>query len=493
MTEGKRTGDLPEALLRMPLEAIARAIRARKFSAREVMEAHLERIERLNPTLNAIVTLAPDALDRARQADDALARGAEVGQLHGIPLTIKDTIETKGLRTTSGSAIRAGYVPREDAPSVARLKRAGAIIIGKTNVSEMAMAYDATNPVFGRTNNPHDPRRTPGGSSGGEAASIAAGLSLAGLGSDLSGSVRVPAHCCGITSLKPTVGSVPGAGQCPPSIGPFSLGAVIGPMARHVSDLATLFGVLSNTNGRREADASSSENSTNEQRMTLLRGWRAAWYADDGASPVTGETRLAVLNAARALEDAGLIIEERRPPGVERGPDLWSSLFSRAALLQLRETYAGREEAGGPIVRAIFKAVGDATPHTLDQFISAWMERDRLRAALVGWMDTTPLIIAPVGATHAFEHDARKLSIEGEAVSVFRAFGYAQTFNVYDLPAVCVPAGRSRDGLPIGVQVVGRPFAEESVIAAALIIERALGGWQPPPPDALSREAHHPL
>ncbi|MEA2173224.1 MAG: amidase [Blastocatellia bacterium] len=492
MTEGEKANGLLDALLRMPLEAIARAIRARKFSSLEVMEAHLQRIERLNPTLNAIVTLAPDALDRARQADDALARGAEVGQLHGIPLTIKDTIETKGLRATSGSALRAGYVPREDAPTVARLKRAGAIIIGKTNVSEMAMAYDATNPVFGRTNNPHDPRRTPGGSSGGEAASIAAGLSLAGLGSDLSGSVRVPAHFCGITGLKPTVGSVPGAGQCPPAIGPFSLGAVIGPMARHVSDLATLFHVLSNTNARVEA-AASSDNSTNEQRMNLLRGWRAAWYADDGTSPVTQETRLAVLNAARALEDAGLIIEERRPPGVERGPDLWSSLFSRAALLQLRETYAGREAASGPIVRAIFKAAGADTPHALDQFINAWMERDRLRAALVGWMDTTPLIIAPVGATHAFEHDARKLSIEGETVSVFRAFGYAQTFNVYDLPAVCVPAGRSRDGLPIGVQVVGRPFAEESVLAAALIIESALGGWQPPPPDALSREGHHPL
>jgi amidase len=483
--------DLLNTLLHMPLEAIARAIRARQFSALEVMKAHLERIERLNPQLNAIVTLAPDALERARAADEALARGQPLGQLHGIPLTIKDTIETKGLLTTSGSLMRAEYVPGEDATAVARLKAAGAIIIGKTNVSEMAMAYDASNPVFGRTNNPHDPRLTPGGSSGGEAAAIAAGLSLAGLGSDLSGSVRVPAHFCGVAGLKPTTGSVPGEGQCPPAIGPFSLGAVIGPMARRVSDLATLFRVLTRPSDAQGPVNASPESLQGEREMNL-RGWRAAWYADDAVSPVTEETRLAVESAARALEDAGLIVEERRPPGVERGPDLWSSLFSRAALLHLRETYAGREASGGPMVRAMFKAVVSGRAPALDDLIGAWMERDRLRAALVQWMDTTPLIIAPVGATHAFEHDARRLEIAGQSVSVFRAFGYSQTFNVYGLPVVCVPAGRSREGLPIGVQVVGRPFAEESLLAAALIIEKALGGWQPPP-DALPQGGHHPL
>jgi Asp-tRNA(Asn)/Glu-tRNA(Gln) amidotransferase A subunit family amidase len=262
-------------------------------------------------------------------------------------------------------------------------------------------------------------------------------------------------------------------------------------MARHVADLATLFRVL-----RRPSDAqalvnASLENSQGERGMTL-RGWRAAWYADDGVSPVTEETRRAVESAARALADAGLIIEEHRPPGVERGPDLWRGLFSRAALLHLREAYAGREASGGPMVRAIFKSLGEGPAPTLDEFIAAWMERDRLRAALVQWMDTTPLIIAPVGATHAFEHDARRLEIAGQSVSVFRAYGYSQAFNVYDLPSVCVPAGRSREGLPIGVQIVGRPFAEESVLAAALILEKSLGGWQPPP-DALSQGGHHPL
>jgi Asp-tRNA(Asn)/Glu-tRNA(Gln) amidotransferase A subunit family amidase len=223
-----------------------------------------------------------------------------------------------------------------------------------------------------------------------------------------------------------------------------------------------------------------------------LRGWRAAWYASDGNVPVTPETREAVVSAARALEEAGLIVSEGRPPGIERGPDLWSGLFQRAAQHHLRESYAGREESAGPLARAVLKMAASAPVQTLDQFIDAWQERDRLRVELVGWMETTPLIIAPVGATHAFEHEARKVVVEGEELSIFRAFGYSQTFNAYNLPAVCVPAGRSREGLPIGVQLVGQPGAEEFILAAARIIEERLGGWQPPP-GALSSEGHHPL
>lgn len=482
-------------LMRLPVEAIARAIREREYSALEIVEAHLRRIERLNPQLNAIVTLAPDALERARGADAALARGAHVGPLHGIPLTIKDTIETKSLRTTSGSLRRATHVPEEDAPAVARLRAAGGIIIGKTNVSEMAMAYNAENPLFGRTINPQDARLTPGGSSGGEAASISAGLSIAGLGSDLAGSIRVPAHFCGIMGLKPTTGSVPASGQYPPAVGPFALGAVIGPMARRVADLALLFRVLAGTNPSGAADMRQGS-LRGERGPHLLRGQRAAWYVDDGVVPVTEETMRAVESGARALEDAGIVTREERPPGVERGPDLWSGLFSGAALNQLREIYAGHEDEGGPMVRAIFKATGGKPAPTREEFGGVWQERNRLRSKLVQWMRETPLIIAPVGATPAFEHNARRLEIGGQSVSVFRAFGYSQTFNVYGLPSVCVPAGRSREGWPIGVQIVGRPFAEESVLAAARIIERALGGWQPPPPPlphALSPEGHHPL
>jgi amidase len=467
-------------LTRHSATRLAELIHGREVSPVEVIEAHLRRIEELNPALNAIVTLAPDALVRARAAEEAVMRGEPTGPLHGVPVTVKDTIETKGLRTTSGSLRRAEYVPEKDAQAVARLKAAGAILLGKTNMAEMAIDYRSDNPVFGRTSNPHDVTRTPGGSSGGEAAAIAACLSPAGLGSDLMGSVRVPAHFCGILSLKPTVGRVPADGHFPSSTGPFSLGASLGPMARRVEDLRLLFGVLGGLDQAESVQASE------------IRGWRVAWYASDGVAPVTEETRAAVERAARALADAGLQVEERRPPGVERGQDLWTALFARAAVWQLRELYEGHEDQAGDLARVILASGERADTFTLDQFIKAWTERDALRAALVEWMSAWPLTLAPVGATHAFEHGARKVRVADQELSIFRAFSYSQAFNVFDLPVACVPAGRSPEGLPIGVQIIGRPFDEESVLAAARIIEEALGGWQPPP-CALSPEGDNPL
>lgn len=443
----------------------------------EVAQAHLERIELLNPALNAIVTIAPDFLDQARQAEAALLRGDDtLGPLHGLPLTIKDTIETAGLRSTSGSPIRAQFVPRADAPAVARLRTAGAIILGKTNAAEMAMDYTADNPVFGRTNNPHDVSRTPGGSSGGEAAAIATCMSAGGLGSDLAGSIRIPAHFCGIAGLKPTTGSVPGGGQFPPSIGPYSLGAAIGPMARRVEDLQLLL------NGLRETRVSPGPLTTDSllNGRAAMRGCRVAWYTDDEVTPVTEETRVAVERAATALSDAGLVAEQRRPPGLERGYELWLNLFSRASVVQLRNVYTGREEEGGDFVRwRLATADNNPTPK-LDEYISAWMERDRLRLALDQWMTEVPLLVAPVGATPALKHDTLKVTIGGTTLSTFRAFSYSQAFNVFDLPSVSVPAGVSAEGLPIGVQIVGRPFEEEAVLVAAAIVEEALGGWQLP-------------
>ena len=429
------------------LTQLAELIRKREVSPVEVMEAHLERISRLNPALNAIVTLNPEAIDLARSA---------AGELGGLPITIKDTIETAGLRTTSGSRMRTDYVPLRDAPAVARLKAAGAIVLGKTNAAEMAMDYNADNPVFGRTVHFLDPKLTPGGSSGGEAVAIATQMSPGGLGSDLAGSIRIPAHFCGVCGLKPTTGRVPGEGQFPPSTGPYSLGAVVGPMARSVADLRLLFRVLGNA----------------PQMNTDLHGSRFAWYAEDGIVPVTEETARAVKNAATALADAGLIGEERLPPHVERGNELWLKLFSRASVVQLRQAYAGREAEGGSFVSWRLRTADDTPTPSLDEYIANWMERDRLREQLLRWMETTPLIVAPVGATPAFERDTLKVTVRGSTMGTFRAFSYAQAFNVFDLPVVTVPAGRSNDGLPIGVQIVGRPFAEEMVLAAAEIVEQ---------------------
>ena len=440
------------------LKEIVKAIAEREVSPVEVAQTYLERISRLNPALNSVVTVAPDVLDRAREAETVMMRGDAAGALHGVPITIKDTIETAGLRTTSGSKVRADFVPTTDAPAVARLKAAGAIILGKTNAAEMAMDYTADNPVFGRTNHPQDPKLTPGGSSGGEAVAIATGMSPGGIGSDLAGSVRIPAHFCGIAGLKPTTGRVPGDGQFPPSTGPYGLGAVIGPMARSVGDLRLLFQVLSGDHGSEP----------------LAKGIRVAWYCDDGVVPVTDETSAAVQTAARVLQDAGLVVEGHLPPHVERGNELWLKLFSRASVVQLRQIYAGRENEGGSFVSWRLATADQTPPPSLDEYIASWMERDRLREELLRWMETTPIIVAPVGSTPAYEHDTLKVTVRGETFGTFRAFTYAQTFNVFDLPVVTVPAGRSVDGLPIGVQIVGRPNAEEMVLAVAEIVEQAV-------------------
>jgi amidase len=246
------------------------------------------------------------------------------------------------------------------------------------------------------------------------------------------------------------------------------MGAVIGPMARCVADLHLLFNVLAGTN----TPASSVQ--AFENRRASMKGWKVAWYVEDGISPVTDETQQAVEAAATALAAAGLIKEKTRPPAIERGHDLWLKLFSRASVVQLRNVYDGHEEKGGEFVRWRLATADDHPPPTLDDYIRSWLERDRLRMALLQWMEETPLIVAPVGATPALRHDQHKVTIGDQTVNTFRAFSYSQTFNVFDLPAVTIPVSRTSAGLPIGVQIVGRPFEEETVLAAAAIIEERL-------------------
>ncbi|HUE82390.1 MAG TPA: amidase [Pyrinomonadaceae bacterium] len=436
---------------------LARLIRTGEVSPVAVAEAYLQRIEQYNPQLNAIVTLAPDFLERARQAEIAVMKSQSLGPLHGVPITIKDTIETASIRTTSGSRLRETYIPGKDAPAVDRLKKAGAIILGKTNTPEMAIPYETDNAVFGRTNNPLDLQRTPGGSSGGEAAAIAAHLSPAGLGSDLSGSIRVPAHFCGIASLKPTSGVIPMEGHFPEAEGTLSQGACIGPMARCVDDLSLLFGVLTS-------------NLSDHVSEPKLRGVRVAWYVDDGTSSVTEEARVAVKNAAEALGKAGLKAIEARPPAIDRAATLWMELFGGIAAEQTRRLYAGKEELAGPAVRRVLNSRMVYQP-AVEQ--SARNERDRLRLELLEWMQETPLLIAPVGATPAFRHESARVVTGGTSISVFRAFSFAQAFNVLDLPVVTVRPGTSLEGLPIGVQIVGPPLAEELVLATAAVVERS--------------------
>jgi len=451
---------------------------SREVSPVEVVDAHLQAIERTNPAINAIVTVAGDIRKQAVEAENAIMRGHAVGSLHGLPVTIKDTIDTAGLRTTSGSRIRAQHTPQQDATAVARLRAAGAIVLGKTNVPEMAIPYECDNPIFGRTNNPYNLECTAGGSSGGEAAAIAACLSPAGIGSDLSGSIRVPAHFCGVTGLKPTVGRVPMDGHMPSASGIVGLGACIGPLARHVRDLALLFRVL--------ADLTDGETMTADKILdTSLRGTRVAWYGDDGTMAVANEIKQAIASAVRALAGAGLETFEAVPPGVPRAPQVWIELFSRAANSEIASLYRGHEDEAGPQVYGFLHNEDEAAEFedridNAEKLASAVVERERLREDLLRWLKKTPLIVAPVGATVAFEHGRQRVDVNGTYVNVFRAFSYSQTFNVFGLPSVAVPAGKTSNGLPIGVQVIGRPNEEFTVLAAASVIEEALGGWTPP-------------
>ncbi|MFQ5927408.1 MAG: amidase, partial [Terriglobia bacterium] len=304
-----------DALTALSASQMAEMIARREISPVELLEAHLARIEERNRALNAIVSLAAErARAQARAAEAAVMQGAELGVLHGVPITIKSSIDVAGLRCEAGSKLRAGNVPATDAPLVARLRAAGAIVLGTTNVPDLLMAYETDNLLYGRTNNPWDLDRTPGGSSGGEAAAIAAGCSAAGVGSDGGGSIRVPAHFSGICGLKPTPGRIPATGHFPPSLGPFALLGVVGPMARTVGDLQLLLEVMA---GPESNDPSSAPVPLRRLSAPEARRIRVGYFEDDARTPVTPETRAAVRTAAEARARAGFEGAAVRPDGVE--------------------------------------------------------------------------------------------------------------------------------------------------------------------------------
>src|SRR6202521_5207359 len=279
--------------------AMAQQIRQEKLSPIELVEAHLKGIERLNPILNAFVQVdAEGALRQARAAEAAVSRKQRLGPLHGVPVSIKSSIEVAGLRCEAGTKLRAGHVASQDAPLVSRLRHAGAIILGTTNCPELLMAWETDNLLYGRTNNPWDLSRTPGGSSGGEAAAIASGCSAGGVGSDGGGSIRVPAHFSGICGLKPTPGRIPATGHYPESVGPFALVGVVGPMARTVEDLRVLFEVMQ---GPDDGDPSAAPVPVRWPLEENLRKVRIGYFEEEGRTPVTQETRAAVRTAAEAL------------------------------------------------------------------------------------------------------------------------------------------------------------------------------------------------
>src|ERR1700678_894450 len=319
------------------LTEMAEGVRAKKLSPVELVDAHLARISQLNPKLNAFVRVDEKrAREQAKSAEAALSSSAKsnsIGPLHGVPISIKSSIDVEGLPSECGSALRKGNVPSEDAPLVKRLRAAGAIILGNTNVPEFLMAYETDNLLYGRTNNPWDLSRTPGGSSGGEAAAIAAGCSAGGVGSDGGGSIRIPAHYTGICGLKPTPGRIPSTGHYPASAGPFALLGVVGPMARTAADLKRLFESMQ---GPEVEDTCSAPVPLRWPSAAETRKLKIGYFEEDGRTPVTQETRAAVLTAAEALRNAGFQVEPFRPDVLEEARQLWRQFFVVSGGMLLR-------------------------------------------------------------------------------------------------------------------------------------------------------------
>ncbi len=473
---------------------IARRIRAKHVSPVEVAREHLERISRHNPSLNAFVDWQPElVLAQARAAEDAAMRGdaGALGPLHGVPLSIKSSIDVAGHRCEAGSRLRAGYVAESDAPLVARLRAAGAVILGVTNTPEYLMAWETDNLLYGRTNNPWDLARTAGGSSGGEAAAIAAGLSAGGVGSDGGGSIRVPAHFCGICGLKPTPGRIPSTGHFPKSGGPFALLGVVGPMARTVGDLRVLFEVMAGWDdgdpcsvpsfgGDRGENPHSKVANCATLEWGTLSSLTLGFFADDGRTAVTAETRAAVLDAAGALSRAGFPVEAFRPDGLDEARELWWEFFGRAGGMILGPMVRGREAELSPILREFcsWTPAGNAevAGHSGESLLSTWLRRDELRERILRQMRKYPVLLCPVAAIPAFRHGEREWQVEGKIVKYLDAWSYCEWFNLLGFPAAVVPWGRSAEGLPIGVQIVGRPWEEETVLAVAAAVEKAAAG-----------------
>ncbi|HXD39025.1 MAG TPA: amidase [Ramlibacter sp.] len=457
---------------------LAHAIRSRECSALELVQALLARIERRNPGLNAVVTLdAEGALERASAADAALARGRPCGPLHGVPFTLKDCFETAGLRTTAGYPPLAAHVPQTDSTVAARLKAAGAILLGKTNVPPLAMSLQTNNEIFGRSNNPWDLERTTGGSSGGGAAAVAAGLVPFDVGSDLSGSIRIPAHFCGVYGFKPTSNRVPGTGHVPPPPGAPRMDRQLcayGPLARSVDDLALLMPLLAGPDGLDTEVPPLPWRAVPQREVAQLRiVWRSAWPG----VPTARAVRAAVERVARCLADAGAQVEEGDPG------------FSRDELMAVWNDYFALASAAMTEVAGVSLPV--KPPPGAPGGLAAWIGVQHRRDALLQAIDRTlsqrfDAFLCPAVITNAFVHSAPRMPfmLDGESVDSRFADHYLFPFNLLGTPAVVLPAGLAADGLPVGVQLVGARWRDEELLATARAVDGVVGGFRAPPDPA---------
>jgi amidase len=469
----QQTGTTDGAWATASARELAGALRRREVSSRELLELYLDRIDRLDGPIGAVVTLdAEGARRRCAEADEALVRGRPLGPLHGLPVTVKDAIATGGLRSTGGATELRDHVPAEDAPAVARLRAAGAVVFGKTNLPRWSGDLQTYNEMFGTTSNPWDTARTAGGSSGGPAAAVACGFTAFELGTDIGGSVRVPSHFCGAFGLKPSFGVVPQRGYLD-HVGGGTTDAdinVFGPIARSAADLELLLDVLAGPEPERAG----------AWRLTLpppaceaVRGARVAVWFDDPALPVDSEYRAVLGRLADRLSDAGAGVEEARPPVDARGQvDLFFSMLTAALSPSSPDDQA--DAVGGSHRR--------------------WLAREERRAALraqwAEWFTGWDVLLCPVTPTAAFPHDQgggvldRTMTVDGESRPYVENLVWTGLIGIMGLPSAVPPIGRTASGLPVGVQVVAPYLRDRTAVRLAGVVADEAdvpGGYEPPP------------
>ncbi|HEX5147931.1 MAG TPA: amidase [Candidatus Limnocylindrales bacterium] len=472
-------------LWRLGATELADIIRSGQVSSREVVEAHLRRIAAVNPSVNAVtVTLAEQAIEAATAADRTGAGGRELPPLHGVPFTIKGNIDLAGTPTTNGMQALAHAEPGMDAPQVERLRAAGAIPIGRTNLPDFAIGWHCDSELWGATVNPWDPARTPGGSSGGEAAALATGMTPLGLGNDTGASLRWPAQCCGITALKPTLGRIPHASTIEPRDLPIGnqLMGVEGPMARRVADLRLAFEIMTGPTWRDPWTV-----------PAPVRGAALAWpirvalVVDPAGHGTVAQVQDGVRKAEAALEDAGYVVEEVEPPDIDVAARAWLDI----SVPSLRTGW----EIWGPLVRAetlrfvkpFFEVAGD---QGLAATVQGLITRQAVLRAWGQFQETYPLIVAPICTDIPFEV-GKDRTADG-VTEIVRAMRVALAVNALGLPAVAVPVGMG-DGLPQSVQVIGPRYREDLCLDAAAALEDRLGVLTPiDPRSALGAGEHVP-
>lgn len=458
---------------------IAEAIKQKKVSAVEVANEHLKHIQAINPKINAIMQVdAERILKEATEADILLSKKKEIGPLHGVPISVKDNFLTKNIITTAGNRSFQSNIPICDATIVKRLRNAGAIILGKTNLPDFAMCWDSDSTAYGRTNNPYDLSRSAGGSSGGEAALIASGGSPLGVASDGGGSIRLPAHYCGIAGYRPTIGMVPTTGICPPMDKSFASGVVgkilsVGPMARFVEDLIYCLPIIA---GSDEIDPNTSHHSTFFiERNIPINKLRIAYYQHHDKHRSTDSVANAIKKVMQLLANSGAIINEECPPDVTTSWEIFSGLLCYDGAKGLREWLKSLNvhHLTAPAEKAL--EIFSTIQYSIDEFMSLWNRWDQYRSNMTKFMENYDIIICPVASFPAILNTQTFTD-----TTFFSSVNYLTAYSLMGWPCVVVRVGTSEEGLPIGIQIIAKDWNDSIALAVAKYLEQNIGGWQIP-------------